>query len=190
MSTLQLEAQWEGTRSIACQWGPAWLYEAPAESPQPKESSAVTAELAAINLPSVDASLIACQTDDGGDNPLTALAAFAAYSESCWAELLTDDYCFLTGPRRYPSRCPWCGGRLVHNRRCDDLRSDWEPKMPFGKHKGRRVSEVPKDYLRWLIAHCARFEPDLRQAIEDRLKSRLPSGSTCLNRIPARKTPS
>ncbi len=24
------------------------------------------------------------------------------------------------------------------------------PRMPFGKHKGLKMAEVPKDYLQWL----------------------------------------
>lgn len=26
--------------------------------------------------------------------------------------------------------------------------------MPFGKHKGKRVADVPPEYLRWAVDHC------------------------------------
>ncbi len=35
--------------------------------------------------------------------------------------------------------------------------------MPFGRHKGRRVDEVPLDYLVWLADHAALFVADLRR---------------------------
>jgi uncharacterized protein (DUF3820 family) len=38
-------------------------------------------------------------------------------------------------------------------------------KMPFGKHKGKPLREVPKDYLRWLQAEC-KLSASMREAIE------------------------
>jgi exodeoxyribonuclease X len=35
--------------------------------------------------------------------------------------------------------------------------------MTFGKHKGTPLSEVPKDYVRWLLDQ-ANVDPYLRQA--------------------------
>lgn len=26
--------------------------------------------------------------------------------------------------------------------------------MPFGKHKGQDIEDIPSDYLRWLAANC------------------------------------
>ncbi len=26
--------------------------------------------------------------------------------------------------------------------------------MPFGKHRGKRLADVPTSYLRWLLAEC------------------------------------
>jgi len=37
--------------------------------------------------------------------------------------------------------------------------------MPFGKHKGKPLREVPRDYLRWLLAQD-NLDPDLRASIE------------------------
>jgi hypothetical protein len=41
--------------------------------------------------------------------------------------------------------------------------------MPFGKHKGKRLREVPRDYLEWLRAADG-IAPELRDAIEVRLQ--------------------
>jgi len=70
-------------------------------------------------------------------------------NEQRWASTSAEDFAYLTGPRNYPGPCPWCGGRLRHNPRCDELRASWEPEMPIGRHKGKRVSEVPRDELEW-----------------------------------------
>ena len=40
-------------------------------------------------------------------------------------------------------------------------------KMPFGKHKGLRMEEVPLDYLQWLSG--TDLEEDLRYTIEQYL---------------------
>jgi hypothetical protein len=37
--------------------------------------------------------------------------------------------------------------------------------MPFGKHKGRRLDEVPRGYLRWMLANCD-LSHDLKADIE------------------------
>lgn len=36
--------------------------------------------------------------------------------------------------------------------------------MPFGKHKGKRLTDVPLDYVEWLLGRD--IQPDLRQALE------------------------
>ena|SRR3990167_4606375 len=43
-------------------------------------------------------------------------------------------------------------------------------RMPFGMHKGLRFSEVPTDYLVWLIRECE--EGWLRDAVEKELDGR------------------
>lgn len=43
-------------------------------------------------------------------------------------------------------------------------------RMPFGKHKGKPLEEVPKDYLRWLADSGAFDKPgnsDLKKSLED-----------------------
>lgn len=60
------------------------------------------------------------------------------------------DYAYLTGPRNYPPPCFTCGGRLIHSKVCAELQLADAPLVPFGKHKGKRLDEVPFTYLAWL----------------------------------------
>jgi hypothetical protein len=59
------------------------------------------------------------------------------------------DQCFENGTKHIAAKCIKCG-----------TFKQWVPQstgtveeitMPFGKHKGTKLAEVPKDYLEWLI---------------------------------------
>jgi hypothetical protein len=39
--------------------------------------------------------------------------------------------------------------------------------MPFGRHRGQRISEIPTSYLRWVLREVRDLDPDLRDAIEE-----------------------
>lgn len=39
-------------------------------------------------------------------------------------------------------------------------------EMPFGKHKGTPLKQVPKDYIRWLLGASGEIDPYLRKALE------------------------
>lgn len=41
--------------------------------------------------------------------------------------------------------------------------------MPFGKHRGTPIKDVPKDYLRWILDNVQVLEPTLKAKIEARL---------------------
>ncbi|PWI54869.1 hypothetical protein BM613_13615 [Sulfoacidibacillus thermotolerans] len=43
-------------------------------------------------------------------------------------------------------------------------------KMPFGKHRGTPLEEVPDDYLRWMIKNVDTMDSDLRYSIKSRLE--------------------
>ncbi|MGD9647471.1 MAG: DUF3820 family protein [Pirellulales bacterium] len=73
---------------------------------------------------------------------------------------------YLLGPRHWPKPCVWCGGRLRHNPACVALCDDWSPAMPFGKHKGRPVRSLGRDYLAWLLASGIELGAELRHEIE------------------------
>jgi Putative quorum-sensing-regulated virulence factor len=38
--------------------------------------------------------------------------------------------------------------------------------MPFGKHRGKPLAEVPKSYLKWMLANATDLRPDTREAFE------------------------
>src|SRR5262245_55092932 len=44
--------------------------------------------------------------------------------------------------------------------------------MPFGKHRGKRLADVPLSYLAWLLDECD-VKPYLREAIAGELAGRL-----------------
>jgi hypothetical protein len=89
------------------------------------------------------------------------------YPSDWWEQIGDADRAYLLGPRKWPRPCPWCGGRLVHNPLC--LTFSWEPVLSFGKHNGKRVSEVPIDYLAWLLGAKTNLDGELEAAIRQRL---------------------
>ena len=38
--------------------------------------------------------------------------------------------------------------------------------FPFGKHKGKHLSEVPKEYMQWCLSNMNRLDPKLREAMQ------------------------
>lgn len=81
-------------------------------------------------------------------------------------DLTTADRMELLGPHRKPPLCGFCGGRHRHNPKCVALTEGFLIRMPWGKHKGTPVAEVPHDYLRWLIGRGGDMQADLKQEIE------------------------
>lgn len=43
-------------------------------------------------------------------------------------------------------------------------------KMPFGKYKGRAISELPMDYVEWMLANIHGMNPSLYTALQKRLQ--------------------
>lgn len=41
-----------------------------------------------------------------------------------------------------------------------------QDKMPFGKHKGVKLCNLPKDYVRWALSNLNEVDADLRAALE------------------------
>jgi hypothetical protein len=44
--------------------------------------------------------------------------------------------------------------------------------MTFGRHKGQPLSEIPSDYLVWILEHANNAKPYLRKAIEREMARR------------------
>lgn len=40
-----------------------------------------------------------------------------------------------------------------------------QTKIPFGKHKGTKLSDLPKSYVSWLLEKATNLDPDLRTAL-------------------------
>lgn len=45
-------------------------------------------------------------------------------------------------------------------------------KMPFGKHRGKRLLSVPTEYLVWLLENNANLDAELKRAVEHELSRR------------------
>jgi hypothetical protein len=52
------------------------------------------------------------------------------------------------------------------------------PKLPFGKHKGRRLTRVPTDYLVWCRDRCSTLPPELKAAVALELARREATSAT------------
>ena len=120
------------------------------------------------------------------------LADSEVFDEPLWEDQISDeDREYLLGPSvsnpptikelvarreweeaRYPGPCPFCGGRNHHSKLCLELWESWQPTLPFGKHAGKWLSEVPKDYLRWLLRNSSSLDSELRTAIEERIQGK------------------
>ena len=93
---------------------------------------------------------------------------------------LTDaDRRFMLGPRNWPAkRCPRCD-RFMHARWCLEV-VEPAPSIPFGKHRGKTLDQVPDDYLRWAIGNGVGGETFLAEATawrSQRDNSRTPAGA-------------
>ena len=42
--------------------------------------------------------------------------------------------------------------------------------MPFGKHRGKRLSIIPPSYLLWVLDNCSDLQPTLRKEIRYQLE--------------------
>ena len=44
-------------------------------------------------------------------------------------------------------------------------------KMPFGKHKGKLIKDVPINYLKWMLGNIHNMQPSLYSALTKRIKA-------------------
>lgn len=52
-------------------------------------------------------------------------------------------------------------------------------RMPFGKHKGSPLNEVPRSYLEWCYLEACEDRPGLKKAIAKELERRDAEGESC-----------
>jgi hypothetical protein len=46
--------------------------------------------------------------------------------------------------------------------------------LNFGRHKGKRLDQVPVSYLRWMLANCGNISPAMRAEIKSLLCDKAP----------------
>lgn len=44
-------------------------------------------------------------------------------------------------------------------------------KMPFGKHKGKLIKDVPINYVKWMLGNIHNMQPSLYSALTKRIKA-------------------
>jgi exodeoxyribonuclease X len=49
---------------------------------------------------------------------------------------------------------------------CGSAKMDGESKIPFGKHKGTKLKDLPKGYVQWLLKNADSMDAELRSALE------------------------
>ena len=42
--------------------------------------------------------------------------------------------------------------------------------MPFGKHKGKKIDDVPVNYIKWMLANIPDLTPSLYSALVKRVE--------------------
>lgn len=99
-------------------------------------------------------------TPGDGDTPepwawREATPAYLAEMEELFAQVRSSDLAYLSRPRP-TSYCLRCGGRSEHRASCDAE----EATMPWGRHKGKPLRDIPGDYLGWLIDTKQNSLPD------------------------------
>lgn len=45
-------------------------------------------------------------------------------------------------------------------------------RMPFGKHRGELLENIPAEYLRWVLLNVETLDPNVEKEIENQLEMR------------------
>lgn len=61
-------------------------------------------------------------------------------------------------------------------------------QMPFGKHAGEEIANVPRPYLSWALENMDDMKPELRAAIESTLRDTAPPPAKEPSRTKPRNT--
>ena len=49
-------------------------------------------------------------------------------------------------------------------------------KMPFGKHRGEELEDIPTDYLEWCLREMESLRPALAEEMENQIRMRAGEG--------------
>lgn len=49
-------------------------------------------------------------------------------------------------------------------------------KMPFGKHKGELIADIPSPYLEWCLENIEKLSENLREEMENQIRARKGEG--------------
>ncbi len=88
----------------------------------------------------------------------------------------------LIGP--FPTRAEaeaessrYAGSRVVESRPpTKAVERDGRPRMPFGKHKGEPIEDVPTGYIEWALESMERLDKRVREEMEAQLVMRRSEG--------------
>ena len=85
-----------------------------------------------------------------------------------WDDLFPEDYVRITKTPslRFDPPCPWCGRRNGHHWLCEQQRAEWAT-MPWGKYKNRQITEVPEDYLKFVLIQMFGTSDDRKMLLEE-----------------------
>jgi len=130
--------------------------------------------------------MLATRASRLGDTPATKShaepVAVCDDEDFYFSQIDADARAFLNRPRQRPVRCVWChlsDGR--HTPFCAEMLDGWAMKMEWGKHKGSRVRDVPRDYLLWLWKKRETLTSELRAEVAQVLNVRDQVGDSFLN---------
>ena len=83
-----------------------------------------------------------------------------------------EDYEYAVYPEPKPEHEFYLGGGGPRYS-VADLPRNRAPRMPWGKHKGKRVEQLPADYLAWIEEQGISLQGEMREAVEQRLGHKL-----------------
>jgi uncharacterized protein (DUF3820 family) len=70
------------------------------------------------------------------------------------------------------------GARVIESRPpAKPAAQDGRIRMPFGKHKGEALEDIPSGYLEWCLSAMERLEPKLQEEMEAQIQMRRGEGA-------------
>jgi hypothetical protein len=82
-----------------------------------------------------------------------------------------DGYELASDLESLPERKPVTDAQVRHAAWLRHRASYGNVTLRFGKHRGKPLSQIPADYLIWILRNCPRLNPYTREAIEGFLQT-------------------